>query len=97
MKFRDPVTVGATKKFLVLFLVLLILLTGLPVMMVVHSMDTCASCPGSDALVVFGMCFAVLAAAMIALRLSIVRIGARRCGIRILLLVRTLERPPRLA
>lgn len=87
------------KKVLILLLVLLVVVTGLPIMVTAMDMSGMVECEKCGPAVVLATCtLAVLAAGMaLALVLLTQRIGLGRSSIRAFLHTFLLERPPRLA
>ena len=85
------------KNALVVLLVVVVVMTGLPVLMGMSGMAACQDC-GPAVLVGAGCAAAVLAAGVaIALGLVSQRLRVRRDALRLLLLGFLLERPPQLA
>ena len=83
------------KKALVVLLVVLVVMTGLPILMGMDGMAACSDC--GPAILVGACVLAVLAAgAALLVFLSGVRIGIRRDALQRLLHNFLLERPPRL-
>lgn len=83
-----------TRAFVVA-LVLLILLTGLPLALGMSSMPACPSCPAPDTPIWFGVCFAILAWAVLTVLVRSFGISHGLAALRPLLLATSLERPPR--
>jgi hypothetical protein len=83
------------KRLLVVAVVLILVLTGLPLLVGVGGMETCANCP--PAVLAAGQCLGVLAgaAALLALLLS-GRLRSRSSWLPPWLYVRLFERPPQL-
>jgi hypothetical protein len=87
------------RRALVVALVVLVIVTGLPVLMGMSGMDGMASCERCDPGFIGGMtCLAVLAGAVIVLG-AVLRtpLRPRRSGTRSRLLVHLIERPPQVA
>ncbi|MGH3469937.1 MAG: hypothetical protein ACRDQF_19635 [Thermocrispum sp.] len=86
---------GGMRRALVILLVVLVLVTGLPVMMGMSGMASCETC---DPVVLGAMtCLAVLAGAVLVLPTMMgVRFRTRHRSMRARLLVHLVERPPQL-
>lgn len=85
------------KKALVLLLVVVVVLTGLPVVIGMAGMGSCAEC--GPAVLVGATCTAAVLAAGVILLVALLaeRLRRRNESFRLLLRVFLLERPPRLA
>ncbi|MFP5319164.1 MAG: hypothetical protein ACLGI2_12850 [Acidimicrobiia bacterium] len=83
------------KKALVVLLVLVVVVTGLPIVMGMSAMAPCADCGPA----VLAACSVAILAAGVAIVLALLalRLGTRRQAVRLLLHSFLLERPPRLA
>lgn len=87
------------RRALVIALVVLVIITGLPVLMSADGMDGMAACERCDPGVVGGMtCLAILAGVLVVLAATLrTRLRLRPPGMRSRLLVQFVERPPQLA
>jgi hypothetical protein len=83
------------KQAAIVLLVLIVLLTGLPLAMSMNDMPLCPDCSSAGALTLFGMCAAIIALAGFAVALLAAYIRPTSVLMRLLLLVRPLEKPPR--
>lgn len=79
----------------IVLLVLIVLLTGLPLAMSMNDMPPCPNCSSVGSLTLFGMCAAIIALARFAVALLEAYIRPTSVLMRLLLLVRPLEKPPR--
>ncbi|MBA3430968.1 MAG: hypothetical protein H0U16_05745 [Actinobacteria bacterium] len=85
------------KTVLVVALVVIILLSGLPVMVGMSDMTTCSSCPVPNSPILLGMCFGALAGLVFVLGLFMTRVSTASVAVPRVLLARRLDKPPRLA
>lgn len=85
------------KKALVVLLVVVVIVTGLPVLMGMSGMASCRDC--GPALLVGAACAVAILAAGVALLVALLmqRLRRRTAAVRLLLHTFLLERPPRLA
>lgn len=93
-----PATFGlVVKRALILLLVVVVVLTGLPVVFGMAGMGVCAEC--GPAVLVGSTCAAAILAAGVSLLVALLaeRLRSRGLALRVLLLGFLLERPPRLA
>jgi hypothetical protein len=84
------------KKVAIIGLVVLILLVGMPLAMGMGGMAPCPDCPATTSWSVIGLCAAVLSFFALLVLLASTNMTLLLTTVRAYLLVRRLDRPPRL-